>query len=207
MTRKTVPYKGNHYFYYYCPTGKKRGCNASNMVKENNLKQCVSASLKAHIESLTELDALINGINADSVNKRLILQKTAQISENQARIDKYNQLKSGLFDNYVNGVITKEEFGLYKSRYTSENTTLEKANIRLKGEVLELRENKGERLKWLENFKTLSEKAEFDRAAIVRLIQSITIFSKTDIQITFNYNQEYEAAIELLNETNIKEAV
>ena len=37
MTRKTNHYKGREYHYYYCPTGKKGGCNGSVMLKEEDL--------------------------------------------------------------------------------------------------------------------------------------------------------------------------
>ena len=47
MTRKTNRANGKEYHYYYCPTGKKKGCTHPVMLKESSLIDCVRDSLKA----------------------------------------------------------------------------------------------------------------------------------------------------------------
>ena len=49
MTRKTNRANGKEYHYYYCPTGKKKGCAHPVMLKESSLIDCVRDSLKAYI--------------------------------------------------------------------------------------------------------------------------------------------------------------
>ncbi|MCF2620635.1 recombinase family protein, partial [Oscillibacter valericigenes] len=49
MTRKTNRANGKEYHYYYCPTGKKKGCTHPVMLKESSLINCVRDSLKAYI--------------------------------------------------------------------------------------------------------------------------------------------------------------
>jgi DNA invertase Pin-like site-specific DNA recombinase len=206
MTRKTVPYKGRQYFYYYCPTGKKRGCDASNMVKETGLLECVSASLRGHIQNIISLEELINSLDNENINRYILSQHTSQIKENQARIDKYNKFKAGLYENYVDGVIGKDEYRNYKNQYASDCERLDAENERIKVEIENLKTDKNERMKWIEHFKRFSNFDKLDRAAVVRLIQSIHIFDKTNIKITFNYAQEYETALNMLTNTE-KEAV
>ena len=41
MTRKTNRAGGKEYHYYYCPTGKKKGCTHPVMLKESSLIACV----------------------------------------------------------------------------------------------------------------------------------------------------------------------
>lgn len=52
MTRKTNTVTGKKYIYYYCPTGKKKGCDHPVMLKEDDLITCVLESLQAHIRNV-----------------------------------------------------------------------------------------------------------------------------------------------------------
>ena len=66
MTRKTNRANGKEYHYYYCPTGKKKGCAHPVMLKESSLIDCVRDSLKAYIGNIASLEALLTGIPVSS---------------------------------------------------------------------------------------------------------------------------------------------
>ena len=68
MTRKTNRANGKEYHYYYCPTGKKKGCAHPVMLKESSLIDCVRDSLKAYIGNIASLEALLTGIDQSSIN-------------------------------------------------------------------------------------------------------------------------------------------
>jgi len=65
--------------------------------------------------------------------------------------------------------------------------------------------NTSKKAVWIEHFKKFENISEIDRATVIQLIMSIHIFSKTHLQITFNYKDEYEQALATLEE--YKEAV
>ena len=44
-----------------------------------------------------------------------------------------------------------------------------------------------------------------DRRAVVTLIQSIRIISKTELKITFRYQMEYEAALQKLSQARLEQ--
>ena len=46
---------------------------------------------------------------------------------------------------------------------------------------------------------------ELDRRAVVTLIQSIRIISKTELKITFRYQMEYEAALQKLSQARLEQ--
>jgi len=78
----------------------------------------------------------------------------------------------------------------------------------LKNEIDDLSYNKSERLKWIEHFKRFAGMNEIDRTAVVHLIQSISILDKTTLRFSFNYGEEYSAALEMIQSGKImKEAV
>ena len=56
-------------------------------------------------------------------------------------------------------------------------------------------ENRSERNRWINHFMKFSEMEEIDRRAVMQLIRSIRIISKEELQIEFNYQDEYQKAV------------
>jgi len=198
MTRKSVPYKGIKYFYYFCPTGKKNGCKIPSTLKEQDLTGCVLESIKTHISSVAELESLLAGLNSSRVAQELANTLTAQLAENERRLEKIREFKAGLFESMINGVLSKEEHKSLKARYSEDADALVQANIKLQTEIEDVLSCKNERLAWMEHFKTFENIAAIDRKTVICLIHSIKIISKSEIEITFNYQAEYEKVLKVL---------
>ncbi|MDD4495897.1 MAG: recombinase family protein [Eubacteriales bacterium] len=205
MTRKTVTYKGNKYFYYYCPTGEKNGCNASNMIKESDLIKCVTDSVKAHIGNVASLNDLINTLSQQNINHELVKKYTMQISDLNRQLEKCKDFKSQLYENFVQGVLDKADYRTLKHRYNEESKRLSDAISELENEIDECMSNTSQKLKWLEYFRQFENISEIDRKIVVQLISSIHIIDKKTLQITFNYADEYKKALSDLEE--VKEAM
>ncbi len=54
-----------------------------------------------------------------------------------------------------------------------------------------------DRLRWMEHFRKFEGLNELDRRTVINLIKSIRIICKTEFEITFNYQDEYKAALGL----------
>ena len=198
MTRKTVPSKGKLYYYYYCPTGKKHGCHDAAMLKEADLSECVLESVKAHVANIVSLDSVLAGSDKQKTAQALARQIEAQIADNERQIEKTTGFKAGLHENMISGILTKEEFKALKAKYTADAERLRRANETLLEERAEALAGKAERLLWMERFKQFEGLCELDRRAVINLIQSVRVMSKTELQITFNYQEEFEQALALL---------
>jgi hypothetical protein len=198
MTRKTVPYKGIKYFYYFCPTGKKNGCEESTMVKEQDLLDCTLESVKSHISNIAELERLLASLDADRVARELAGSLTAQLKENDIRLSKIREFKAGLYETMINGDLSKEEYKSLKAKYTEDAEVLTQANVKLRAEIDDTLSLKHERMAWMEHFKTFENIQTIDRRVVICLIHSIHIHSKTELNITFNYVAEYENALALV---------
>jgi site-specific DNA recombinase len=205
MTRKTVSYKSNKYFYYYCPTGSKNGCKGSNMVKESELIKCVTDNIKAHIKNVASLNDLIDTLCEENINHELVKKYTMQITELNKQLEKSNGFKSQLYESFVQGILDKDEYRTLKHRYNEDSKRLSNAISELENEIDECMNNTSQKLKWIEYFKQFENISEIDRKTVVQLISSIHIIDKKTIQITFNYTDEYEKAILTLEE--LKEAM
>jgi hypothetical protein len=198
MTRKTNTYKGRQYHYYYCRTTKKRGCTNSAMLKEEELVACVTGSVKSQVANVASLESVLAGSDAQRTINALAARYNAQIADNEAQLAKITGFKSTLYENLINGVLTKEDYKNLKTKYVADETRLREAIEKLQGELAEALSGKGERLRWMEHFRRFEILAELDRRVVANLIHSIRVLGKNELQITFNYQDEYENALDLL---------
>ena len=205
MTRKINRYKGREYFYYYCPTTKKRGCAHAAMLKEEDLAECVLESIKSHIAGIASLESVLAGGNGQKMAQALAARVQNQIDENENQLRSIGGFKSSLYENMVGGVISKEDYKELKSKYIADESRLRAAISALESELEEVLAGKAERLSWMEHFKHFEGLTALDRRIVVTLIQNIRVVSKTELDITFNYQAEYEQALACSDITTGKE--
>ncbi|MDR1703704.1 MAG: recombinase family protein [Clostridiales bacterium] len=197
MIRKTDRKNGKEYNYYCCLAGKKNGCKAPLRIKEDELTACVLESVKSHIVSVVSLDSILKSAGGEAAAVKLTRQYEAQIAENEHQLDQINGFKSTLYENMINGLITKDDYKTLKSRYIEDGILLTQAVSALKQELDDVRAGKDERLRWVEHFKRFEGLAGLDRKTVIHLIQNIKLISKTELQITFNYQAEFDNALAL----------
>ena len=195
MTRKINRSNGREYIYYYCPTGKKGGCKSSSMIKESELTECVQSSLKAHINSVVSLNSLITSISRERINQGLVQEYTGYIKSNEEQLTKIEKFKRNLYESLVNGALSKEEFLQYKQEYSTKAEKIKAAIQGWSDKLSEVLENRGERSRWLNHFLQFAEMEEIDRSVVSRLIQSIKISADKQIEVRFNYQDEYQKAV------------
>jgi DNA invertase Pin-like site-specific DNA recombinase len=200
MTRKAVPYKGKKYHYYYCPTTKKKGCGNAPSLKESDLSDCILESVKAHITGVASLETILSGSDGQKATAALAKRFETQIEDNERQLREKSSFKATLYENQVNGLLSKEDYSNLKAKYAGEEVRLREAIAALKQDLDDVLAGKGERLKWTENFKHFEGLTEIDRRTVANLIQSIKVISKTELQITYNYQAEYETALNLLQQ-------
>ena len=204
MVRYTVPSNGKKYLYYRCPTGKKNGCEHPIMLKESELIDCVLHSVKAHIANIASLEQLVANLDADRMGRELAAKLTEQLNENERRLERIREFKAGLYENMMDGNLSKEEHRSLKAKYTEDADGLIAANNRLRSEIDDALSCKHERMAWLGHFRNFANIDAIDRRTVVHLIQSIRVLGKAEIQIDFNYQAEYETALSLLeNELSV----
>lgn len=198
MTRKINRSNGKEYIYYYCPTGKKGGCSSSTMMKESDLTECVRTSLKAHINSVTSLNSIINSVSRERINKELVSEYTSYIKSNEEQLSRVENFKRSLYESLVSGTISKEEFLQYKQEYTKKAEDIKAAIRDWNDKLTDALENRGERNRWINHFLQFSEMEDIDRGMVARLIQSVVINADKSIEIRFNYQDEYRRAADFI---------
>lgn len=206
MTRKTNRSNGKEYHYYYCPTGKKNGCGHAVMLKEDDLIECVRENLKAYIDNVVSLDAMLQGIDQETINQTMVKEYTDHITDNERRLEQTLEFKARLYENLVSGALTREEYASYKANYTRQAEQIRASIQALKNKLNDVLENKSERNRWISHFTEFSSLETLDRKAIVHFIKSIRVVGKKELDITFNFQDEYKKAVQLLRQAQQRKA-
>ena len=206
MTRKTNRVKGKEYHYYYCPTGKKNGCAHPVMLEENRLTETIREALKSQISNVASLEKILSGVDQMAINRQLANEYTAQVAENEKQIALALGYKAKLYESMVQGMITREEFVSYKSKYSRQVEQLREANRDLQEKIRDVMENRSERNRWIRYFTKFSAMEELDRRAVVQLIQTITVYGKDELDVVFNYQNEYDRVAAMAQQMLMRKA-
>ena len=198
MTRKTNRVKGREYHYYYCPTGKRKGCDQPVMLKEDDLIVCVRDSLKGYIDNVASLEAMLSNIDQESINREHAREYAEHIAENERQLEKTLTFKANLYESLVDGAVTREEYAAYKAKYTRQAEQLKESIRELKEKLNEVLENKSERSRWTRIFTQFATLETLDRKAVVQLIRRIRVVGKKELDISFTYEDEFQQAMALV---------
>lgn len=187
MTRKTNTYKGKSYVYYYCPAGKKAGCNSPVMIREESLIQIVFGQLNAYLDGLGQRLCQFDRMNDEEVC-RLLTQKQAILLETlHDKMGKVAFLKSGLYHSLTKGIISAEDYSEMNAAYSDEIIELEKSVKALSSEVQGIIAHKNQQFEWLKAICRTVEIKGFDRTGIVQLVRGILVKSKIDVEVQFQF--------------------
>ena len=198
MTRKTNRVKGREYHYYYCPTGKKKGCDQLTMLKEDDLIACVRDSLKGYIDNVASLEQMLSNIDQESINREHAREYADHIAENERQLEKTLNFKANLYESLVDGMVSREDYASYKAKYTAQAERLRESIRELKEKLNDVLENKSERSRWTRIFTQFATLETLDRKAVVQLIRRIRVIGKKELDISFTYEDEFQRALSLI---------
>ncbi|MEG0396838.1 MAG: recombinase family protein, partial [Oscillospiraceae bacterium] len=135
MTRKMVRHGDIVYRYYYCPTGKRRGCVAPTMISEDVLTAAVFDEIWHYIEKAQALSKEITQMTDKEILHLFAKEKLAFIEAKQAELQKLCEYKSSLKISEVRGVISAEECRDMDEMYGQEICKLEKEILAANNEI------------------------------------------------------------------------
>lgn len=196
---------GKRYEYYICGTYRKKSKQlcTKHTIKEEILEEIVLQTIRLHIDLLVD----VNKILEDNINKKMEEVENEKIEKikktKKDEVEKVKELKKGLYEDWKNDYITKDEYVEYKKKYEKE---IEKINGILNN--LDKQENKKENIrilnkKWIENFEMSGNINKLDRDIIMELIDFIEIYENKKMTIHFKFMDEINEFID--EEKNKKE--
>lgn len=190
MVRRVVKKKGKQYCYYHCSTYKnKEGCTSHN-ISDVKLQKVVLEAIQKQIALLVQADAIMAQIENIPQQQFGVKLLDSQIRTLNAEVQKYKDLRNNLYQDMVDGIITREEYRDIKQTFTRKMERAEESIRELETKKRRLLSNEMCTQKWVEEFKNCRNIESLDRKVTVMLIERIVIYSSDRIEIHFNHADE-----------------
>ena len=187
---------------YECGTYHKKGntiCH-SHFIKKEILDSIVINEIQRQAEMAlkeSDKDEILKAADRRKEVKRRCAEADQQIERLQKELAAVQKYKKKTYENYVDGVLDKEEYLSYKRKYNADIELLQKAIDEWEERLTDVLENRSERNRWINHFMQFSTMEEIDRRAVMQLIRSIRVIGKDELHIEFNYQDEYKKAVAL----------
>lgn len=191
---------GKFYYSFLCLTALNDpgACSRKNL-SERELLEVVSDSVRCHMAAVTELEARIQA----AWEKTLAGQKQAlarQIATARRELVHTQALYDGLYQNLVDGVLTRGEYLSLKTRY--------QAQCEEKGaavNTLQERETQAERCSpenpMFQVLRGFQSGGDLSAELLRSLISRIEYGGRGDLRIQFTYQDEFEALSQMMERT------
>lgn len=144
--------------------------------KRYSSKQC---SRHAVSESMLEVlilkklnEELVKLEDKDFIETKPPKRKSADISEYKAKLSRIYRLKKESYEDYKSGLLSREEYLMYKEDYSKEETLI---NGQM-ATVLQFMEEKEEKNEWIENLKKYKRIDHLDRSVLACILDGITVY-------------------------------
>lgn len=176
MIRRLNRYKGTEKVYFICPTRNKGlGCTRHS-IPEEELKHLVLAGLQQQLALFLDKSYVLTQIETMEVQFDEIAAFDKEIRKLHQEQEKYVSLRSGLYGDLKQGIITEEDFRDFRQIYETQYQAAEEA-IRQQEEAIRKLFKAGVAAGAnLEKMKSTMEIAELSRDILVAFVSRILVY-------------------------------
>ncbi|MCL2399621.1 MAG: recombinase family protein [Defluviitaleaceae bacterium] len=193
MTVKITKKKsGKSYINYICSTHKRqRGTCTNNNVSSKKVEKCVLFSIKKQVDGFLLAEEVENGLGLAELKKRKKAALEAMIDKELQSIKENNDYLVKSYAHMLDGLITKDEYDLFRDDFLGQIESAEKHIDHLKGEIERLADDTAIR-KLIERFKAHENLTALDRRIVIGFVHSIIVHSNKDLEINLRYDSDFE---------------
>ena len=207
MVRKTVPSGKRKFVYYVCGghKGNKDVCSPHSINAEA-LEESVLKLLNCQIRNVTDLGRILDKLGDAQIRKGDIDKRNRKIVKKKEEIQKYNHLRLDLYEDYKDGLITKEEYLELKEIYENRTQAAEQILEAMEVEAAFLADGRENTCGWVNEFKKYGLLERLSREVVISLVAQISVYEKKEgeryprIKVQFKYAEEFRDSLGLLEE-------
>ena len=190
MVRKTVPSGKKRYVYYVCSGNKrdKQKCS-SHMISEKKLIDSVTKLVKSYIDRIVGISRAIELVNRAPENKPKAKKQGERIEALQAEAEACNMKKRNLYEDYKDGILTKEEYLMIRDQYEGELNELQTTIVRLQDEREKSMTYQSGRQEWVDGIVKFKGMTKLERNIAASLIRRIEVEDAGKIRVTWRFEK------------------
>ena len=194
MRRNKDVRKGKVQYYFYCGSAynyTKTECDTSSII-DYKIFDMVLRQIKLQIDLAVEAKSLTEQIKKSSHYTLLIKEKKKAKEQVKEELGRTIYLKTSIYEDLKQGILTKEEFLTAKEKYALRITKLEEELHKKETELEDFEQCINGSNKWMQTFLHFQGEEELTREMAVELLEKVEVFGDKRIHIRFRFRNEYE---------------
>ncbi len=183
---------GSKTYSFYCGTYKRHGKRycTPHTLPLHVLEEIVLNDLRAIICNAGDLQGLVESPSFSG-------PKTGEIAEKElvrvkAEIERMQKLKKSVYEDYKEGMISKEEFFAYREDYLTKEDFYKKQAETLEEKMKERAAEDVLQTPWLKRLLEMKDIEKLDREVIIEMVDQIVVYENHRIKISYNFGNEWE---------------
>lgn len=178
-------------FAYVCPTptppkGQPK-CKFSS-ISSKHIKSLVLTSIQQEIQKYVDFEALMRKKKYTNEFQIKLDKNTKQIDKANKELDKTLKIKKELYSDYLDELLTKEEYIYACTKYKDNEISLKNTISSLEEERTTLETKKSKNSKYLKNLVSFKNAKTLTKEMVDLLIDEIKIHDRNDIEIIYHFN-------------------
>lgn len=178
--------KKSNGFDYCCGSYKRYGPTVCSRhgISQATLEEIVLSDLNCVIEAVEDLQSI-----AEQACPRQWEQRGLQAERERCRggLDRLYRLKKTAYEDYIDGIVSRDDYIKYKADYERQETQLgaQMARLQAAEEDTGITHNP-----WVENLLRHGRLTELDRATLAETVECIQVFEEGRLEITYKFSDD-----------------
>lgn len=189
------------YYYFSCTTYETNSgykCTRKHIVETDMIK-AVYAAIRSQIDMVASVDDILRKVNSDASYENRKDNLANEIRKVKAQIERLTSLRSSLYDDYIEQLLTEQEYLYAKIKYEKDEVALKDRLNELLLQQKKYDQTYSYENQWLSSFRAFRDEKELTKEMVAALIETVELYADRSIQINFKFKDEYEELRDYLN--------
>lgn len=192
MGRRT----SKHLVYYACKTNLTQGQCTRHSIRNDVLERAVLKTIQKQVALIDDMAQLIDDINNAPASRDVSNRLAVSLRLQKQELEKISGIRTGLYIDWKNGDITREEYRCMKKEFEDKEQQLRRDIAGLEKENQGMAQGAAEPC--FDAFRRHNNLGHLDRGIVAGLIKAIHIHEGGGITIEFNFADPYKRIAELI---------
>jgi len=176
-------------------TLKKKNISQYALIKDYGI-DTVLEMLKLHIKNVMNLEEILDYIGTIPFQQLDVKSLEARKQKKLEEVEKCKRLKTSLYEDMKDGILTKEEYLELHEAYLKKAKEGEEIIRQIERDIALIFEEKDDKHLWMNYFTEYKDIKELTRDVVVKLISEVRVSENKEIEIVFDFDDCYKKLLE-----------
>lgn len=188
---KNVSHGSKLWYTYICPSHADDPARCRFVsIKEDELKDVLFTAIQSQIQIAADMEAVVRKLNAQPEFRRQRTDASAKLETARRTLKRSQSLYDSLYQNYVEQLMTEQEYVTLKARYKAEAEEAERLIAELEQEQRESKVYTTEN-QFLKEFRSFMGTDELTKDMASALVERVYVDAEKNMDIRLRYRDEY----------------